>query len=168
MLRRWVIRDLSQLLVYTVDRHCKFWNADDLPYAFFQAVLDRQADLVSRWMLVGFVHGVMNTDNISIAGETIDYGPCAFLCLSSGDGVGSIDHQGRYALSESTVNHSVELARLAESLVQIVPEPEDGWKVCRNSGNILLLLREILSTECSTSLVLQPWRTKTLQSMVIY
>ena len=62
------------------------------------AVLDRQADLVSRWMLVGFVHGVMNTDNVSIAGETIDYGPCAFLDVYHPETVfSSIDHQGRYA-----------------------------------------------------------------------
>ena len=121
--------NLSQLLVYTVDRHYpELRNADDLPYAFFQAVLDRQADLVSRWMLVGFVHGVMNTDNVSIAGETIDYGPCAFLDVYHPETVfSSIDHQGRYAFQNQPSITQWNLARLAESLVQVVPgNPEDA------------------------------------------
>ena len=121
--------NLSQLLAYTVDRHYpELRNSDDLPFAFFQAVLDRQAELVSRWMLVGFVHGVMNTDNVSIAGETIDYGPCAFLDVYHPETVfSSIDHQGRYAFQNQPSITQWNLARLAESLVQVVPgDPEDA------------------------------------------
>jgi uncharacterized protein YdiU (UPF0061 family) len=121
--------NLSQLLGYTVDRHYpELGNSDDLPFTFLQAVLDRQADLVSRWMLVGFVHGVMNTDNVSIAGETIDYGPCAFLDVYHPETVfSSIDHQGRYAFQNQPSITQWNLARLAESLVQVVPgNPEDA------------------------------------------
>lgn len=122
-------KNLSQLLAYTVDRHYpELRDSDDLPFAFFHAVLDRQADLISRWMLVGFVHGVMNTDNVSIAGETIDYGPCAFLDTYHPETVfSSIDHQGRYAFQNQPSITQWNLARLAESLVQIVPgNPEDA------------------------------------------
>jgi len=121
--------NLSQLLAYTVERHYpELQNSDDLPFAFFQAVLDRQADLVSRWMLVGFVHGVMNSDNVSVAGETIDYGPCAFLDVYHPETVfSSIDHQGRYAFQNQPSITQWNLARLAESLVQVVPgNPEDA------------------------------------------
>ncbi len=121
--------NLSQLLAYTVDRHYpELQDSDDLPFVFFEAVLDRQADLVSQWMLVGFVHGVMNTDNVSIAGETIDYGPCAFLDTYHPETVfSSIDHQGRYAFQNQPSITQWNLARLAESLVQIAPgNPEDA------------------------------------------
>ena len=121
--------NLSRLLAYTVDRHYpELQDSDDLPFVFFEAVLDRQADLVSQWMLVGFVHGVMNTDNVSIAGETIDYGPCAFLDTYHPETVfSSIDHQGRYAFQNQPSITQWNLARLAESLVQIAPgNPEDA------------------------------------------
>ena len=82
-------KDLEALRIltdYAIDRHYpQSRQADDPTLAFFDAVVTALAELVARWMLVGFIHGVLNTDNTSIAGETIDYGPCAFHgCLSSG------------------------------------------------------------------------------------
>jgi uncharacterized protein YdiU (UPF0061 family) len=86
--------------------------------AFLQAVTARQADLVARWLLVGFIHGVMNTDNCSIAGETIDYGPCAFLDEYDPAKVfSSIDQFGRYAYGNQPGIAQWNLARLAETLL---------------------------------------------------
>jgi uncharacterized protein YdiU (UPF0061 family) len=92
------------------------------PYlAFFEAVLDAQASLVSRWMLVGFIHGVMNTDNTTISGETIDYGPCAFMdAYDPATVFSSIDHGGRYAFGNQPVIAQWNLARLAESLLPLI------------------------------------------------
>src|SRR5689334_6817702 len=84
---------------YVIGRHYPEAAAAERPYrALLDGVVARQADLVSQWLLVGFVHGVMNTDNSSVAGETIDYGPCAFLDVYDPAAVfSSIDHHGRYA-----------------------------------------------------------------------
>ncbi len=92
------------------------------PYrAFFQAVLARQASLVARWMHVGFIHGVMNTDNCAISGETIDYGPCAFLDEYEPAKVfSSIDHGGRYAFANQPRIVQWNLARLAECLLLLI------------------------------------------------
>ncbi len=95
------------------------------PAGLLRAVVAAQADLIARWMLVGFVHGVMNTDNTTISGETIDYGPCAFM-----DGydpamvLSSIDHGGRYAYANQPKMAHWNLARLAESLLPILAEGE--------------------------------------------
>ena len=87
----------------------------------------RQADLVARWLLVGFIHGVMNTDNISIAGETIDYGPCAFMdAYDPATVFSSIDHLGRYAYGNQPNIAQWNLARLAETLLPLLAE--DGEK----------------------------------------
>ncbi|MCK8672517.1 YdiU family protein [Rhodococcus sp. HM1] len=96
--------------------------------AFFQAVVEAQASLVARWMLVGFVHGVMNTDNTTISGETIDYGPCAFLDGFDPAAVfSSIDHTGRYAFGNQPRVLKWNLARLAETLLTLVDsEPNDA------------------------------------------
>jgi len=99
--------------------------AADRAAAFLDAVVARQADLVARWMLVGFVHGVMNTDNMAISGETIDYGPCAFLdTYDPGTVFSSIDRDGRYAYANQPAIAHWNLARLAESLVPLVPGDE--------------------------------------------
>jgi uncharacterized protein YdiU (UPF0061 family) len=92
------------------------------PYrALLDAVVARQAQLVARWMLIGFIHGVMNTDNCSIAGETIDYGPCAFMDTYHPDTVfSSIDHQGRYAYANQPRIALWNLARLAQTLLPLL------------------------------------------------
>src|SRR5829696_4984003 len=97
------------------------------PYrALLDAVVARQADLVARWLLIGFVHGVMNTDNTSIAGETIDYGPCAFVDAYDPTTVfSSIDHLGRYAYGNQPWVVQWNLARLAETLLPLLAEDDD-------------------------------------------
>ncbi|GIJ73947.1 protein adenylyltransferase SelO [Virgisporangium ochraceum] len=97
------------------------------PYrALFEAVVAAQASLVARWMLVGFVHGVMNTDNMTISGETIDYGPCAFMDAFDPAAVySSIDHGGRYAYGNQPVVAEWNLARLAEALLPLVDPDQD-------------------------------------------
>jgi uncharacterized protein YdiU (UPF0061 family) len=93
--------------------------------ALLDGVIVRQADLVARWMLLGFIHGVMNTDNTSISGETIDYGPCAFMEAYEQDKVfSSIDHQGRYAYSNQPNAMHWNLTRLAEALLPLLVEEE--------------------------------------------
>jgi uncharacterized protein YdiU (UPF0061 family) len=98
------------------------------PYrAFFEAVVEQQASLVARWMLVGFVHGVMNTDNMAISGETIDYGPCAFVDAYDPAAVfSSIDHGGRYAYGNQPRIAQWNLARLAETLVPLFARADEG------------------------------------------
>jgi uncharacterized protein YdiU (UPF0061 family) len=112
---------LEALADYAIDRHYPdARDADDRHAAFFDAVAARQADLVARWMALGFIHGVMNTDNTSIAGETLDYGPCAFMDeFRYGRVFSSIDHQGRYAYANQPVIAQWNLARLAECLLVI-------------------------------------------------
>jgi uncharacterized protein YdiU (UPF0061 family) len=113
---------LAALLDYTAARHDpNLIEADEPALAFLEAVVERQASLVARWMLVGFVHGVMNTDNMAISGETIDYGPCAFIDVYHPDTVfSSIDHGGRYAYANQPTIAQWNLARLAESLLPLV------------------------------------------------
>ncbi|WP_309232790.1 protein adenylyltransferase SelO family protein [Blastococcus sp. TML/C7B] len=97
------------------------------PYlALFEAVLAVQASLVARWMLVGFVHGVMNTDNMTISGETIDYGPCAFMEAYDPDtSFSSIDEGGRYRYGYQPLAAEWNLARLAEALLPLIDEDPD-------------------------------------------
>jgi serine/tyrosine/threonine adenylyltransferase len=88
---------------------------------FFKTLIERQADLVARWMSVGFIHGVMNTDNTTLSGETIDYGPCAFMDQFRWDQVfSSIDRNGRYAYKEQPKVMQWNLYRLAECLIPLV------------------------------------------------
>ncbi len=113
---------------YAIARHYPDAASAPNPYrAFLDAVIARQADLIAQWLLVGFVHGVMNTDNCSIAGETIDYGPCAFLdSYDPGAVFSSIDHQGRYAYANQPRAVLWNLARLAECLVPLLGEDDDS------------------------------------------
>ena len=96
------------------------------PYrAFLDWVIARQADLVAKWLLIGFIHGVMNTDNCSIAGETIDYGPCAFMdAYDPGAVFSSIDHQGRYSYGNQPRIALWNLTRLAECLLPLLDGDE--------------------------------------------
>jgi uncharacterized protein YdiU (UPF0061 family) len=93
--------------------------------ALLEAIIERQAALVARWMLVGFIHGVMNTDNMALSGETIDYGPCAFMDTYDPETVfSSIDRQGRYAYGNQSRIAHWNLARLAETFVPLLDDDE--------------------------------------------
>ncbi|MGF1456489.1 MAG: YdiU family protein [Alphaproteobacteria bacterium] len=113
---------VKTLADYAIDRHDpRARDADNAYLAFLNGVIDRQAALVARWMQVGFIHGVMNTDNMTISGETIDYGPCAFLDVyHPGKVFSSIDHGGRYAFSNQAGIAQWNLARLAETLLPLI------------------------------------------------
>jgi uncharacterized protein YdiU (UPF0061 family) len=120
---------LKVLIDYALGRHFPDVARDKHPgLGLLEAVLERQAYLVAQWMRVGFVHGVMNTDNMAISGETIDYGPCAFIDVYDPEAVfSSIDHHGRYAFGNQAPIAGWNLARLAEALLPILhPEPEEG------------------------------------------
>jgi uncharacterized protein YdiU (UPF0061 family) len=121
------INKLKALADYTIDRHYPECKAKDNPYlAFLNAVIERQALLISQWMHVGFIHGVMNTDNMSISGETIDYGPCAFMDRYHPETVfSSIDLQGRYAYSNQPPIAQWNLARFAETLIPLIDQNTD-------------------------------------------
>lgn len=112
---------------YAIARHYPEVAGAVNPYlAFFQAVAAKQAALIARWMAVGFVHGVMNTDNMAISGETIDYGPCAFMeAYAPGTVFSSIDRQGRYAYGNQPLILGWNLARLAETLLPLIDADED-------------------------------------------
>jgi uncharacterized protein YdiU (UPF0061 family) len=105
-----------------IDRHYPMAKEDDSPYrALLENVIARQAALVAQWLLVGFIHGVMNTDNTSIAGETIDYGPCAFMDAYDPMTVfSSIDQAGRYAYGNQPGIAHWNLARFAETLLPLL------------------------------------------------
>lgn len=119
--------DFKKLADYAIARHYPEVAADETPYlAFFEAVLEKQAALVAHWMLTGFIHGVMNTDNVTISGEGIDYGPCAFMDQYNPATVfSSIDHAGRYAYGNQPRIATWNLARLAETLVSLVDDDFD-------------------------------------------
>ena len=112
---------------YVIARHYPQAETAQQPYrALLDAVVARQADLIARWMLIGFIHGVMNTDNTSIAGETIDYGPCAFMDEYDPATVfSSIDHFGRYAYGNQPNIGQWNLARFAETLLPLLAEDKD-------------------------------------------
>ena len=109
---------------YTQGRHYPdLTGTEDRYFALFEAIITRQASLIARWQLVGFIHGVMNTDNMAISGETIDYGPCAFMdAYDPATVFSSIDHGGRYAYGNQPAIAQWNLARLAESMLPLFDE----------------------------------------------
>lgn len=121
--------DLEALLNYAVARH--YPDLENLPTAnkaaaFLRAVMLRQITTVTEWLRVGFIHGVMNTDNMTISGETIDYGPCAMLGVYDPDTVfSSIDHQGRYRFGQQPAILEWNLYRLAESLLDLLSDDQE-------------------------------------------
>lgn len=118
---------LSRLVDHAIARHHPAAADADAPaLALLDAVTDNQAALVARWMTLGFVHGVMNTDNATISGETIDYGPCAFLDVYDPSAVfSSIDRDGRYAYGNQPAITQWNLARLAEPLLPLIDPDVD-------------------------------------------
>lgn len=113
---------LRELADYTMQRHYPELILKPEPYfELLKAVIDRQASLIVKWMEVGFIHGVMNTDNMTLSGETIDYGPCAFMDhYSLATVFSSIDRQGRYAYGQQPSIAHWNLTRLAESLLPLL------------------------------------------------
>ena len=114
--------ELKIFFDYVINRHYPHLkDFENIALEFLKAVLDKQIDLVVNWMRVSFVHGVMNTDNMSISGETIDYGPCAFMDTYDPQTVfSSIDKMGRYAYCNQPIITKWNLARLAECLIPLI------------------------------------------------
>jgi len=121
------VEDLRRLADYTLERHYPDVEADDSRYlALLAEVIRRQAALIAKWQLVGFIHGVMNTDNMTISGETIDYGPCAFMdAYDPATVFSSIDSQGRYAYGNQPYIAGWNLARFAETLLPLLHEDQE-------------------------------------------
>jgi serine/tyrosine/threonine adenylyltransferase len=121
------IEGVRRLADHVIARHYPETEGAERPYhALLAGVIARQADLVARWLLVGFIHGVMNTDNTSISGETIDYGPCAFMDSYDPAAVfSSIDEQGRYAYANQPRIALWNLTRLAECLLPLFCDDKD-------------------------------------------
>src|SRR5713101_7387848 len=121
------IEGVRRLADHAIGRHYpQLVNAERPYHALLEGVIARQADLVARWLLVGFIHGVMNTDNSSISGETIDYGPCAFMDEYNPATVfSSIDEQGRYAYANQPRIALWNLTRLAECLLPLFSDQQD-------------------------------------------
>jgi uncharacterized protein YdiU (UPF0061 family) len=131
------VEGVRTLADYAVARHYPEAAQAAKPYrALLDGVIGRQARLIAQWMNLGFIHGVMNTDNMSISGETIDFGPCAFMEAYDPNKVfSSIDYQGRYAYSNQPHAAHWNLARLAESLLPLLVEEAGGEQPALNSAH---------------------------------
>ena len=132
------IDQLRKLADYVIERHYPELKEDNNRHqSLLRGVMERQAALVAQWMLVGFIHGVMNTDNMTISGETIDYGPCAFMESYNPNTVfSSIDHAGRYAYGNQPTVALWNLARFAETLLPLFDE-EDTERAIADATAIL-------------------------------
>jgi uncharacterized protein YdiU (UPF0061 family) len=121
------LEELKALADYTIERHYpEIGEGGNRYMTFLRKVVERQASLIAKWMLVGFIHGVMNTDNVAISGETIDYGPCAFMDTYDPKTVfSSIDREGRYAYGNQPYIGGWNLARFAETLLPLLSENEE-------------------------------------------
>src|SRR6056300_897561 len=119
--------DIKELLEYTINRlHPEILNENDKYLKFFEKITQDQINLIIDWQRVGFIHGVMNTDNMSLSGETIDYGPCAFLDEYNPNKVfSSIDRNGRYAFNNQPKIALWNLARLAETFLHLIDSDEN-------------------------------------------
>lgn len=123
--------DVRRLANYTITRHCpSIASSESIYLLLLREVIKRQAYLISQWQLIGFVHGVMNTDNMSICGETIDYGPCAFMDVYRPTTVfSSIDIYGRYAYENQPKMAAWDLVRFAETLLPLLHDDESKAEV---------------------------------------
>jgi uncharacterized protein YdiU (UPF0061 family) len=128
--------DVKALAEYTIQRHYPEITVTENRYLIFlQEVIKRQAALIAKWQSIGFIHGVMNTDNMTISGETIDYGPCAFMDVYDPETVfSSIDSQGRYAYDNQPTIAAWNLARFAETLIPLLhPNQDQAIKLAENA-----------------------------------
>lgn len=134
---RWcTVEELKALADYTLDRHFPEAKSSENPYvSLLKKVVKGQAKLIAKWQLVGFIHGVMNTDNMAISGETIDYGPCAFMDTYDPATVfSSIDAQGRYAYGNQPAMAGWNLARFAETLLPLLHHnQEEALKIAQDA-----------------------------------
>ena len=124
--------ELNTLVDYTITRHYpEISQSKNKAYDLLNKLIDQQIQLVVNWMRVGFIHGVMNTDNMAISGETIDYGPCAFMNNYNPDTCfSSIDHMGRYAFGNQPAITKWNLARFAECLLTLInPKKDESVKI---------------------------------------
>lgn len=131
--------ELRALADYTIKRHFPYIEDNENRYlSLLQEVIKRQAELIAKWQMVGFIHGVMNTDNMTISGETIDYGPCAFMNEYDPATVfSSIDREGRYAFGNQPGIGGWNLARFAESLLPLLhDEQEEAVKLAQNEISV--------------------------------
>lgn len=118
--------ELRALADYTISRHYPYIEGKEPYLQLLREVIKRQAELIVKWQLVGFIHGVMNTDNMAISGETIDYGPCAFMdTYDEGTVFSTIDTYGRYAYGNQPNMAVWNLARFAESILLLIHENQD-------------------------------------------
>ena len=126
---------VRQLVDYAIARHDpELAGRQDRDFAWLEAVCERQAALIAQWMNVGFIHGVMNTDNVALSGESIDFGPCAFMEVYDPDAVfSSIDSGGRYAYGNQPLIANWNLARLAEAMLPLFEAASPGKAVERAS-----------------------------------
>ena len=125
------LEELNTLVDYTITRHFpEIPKSKNKAYDLLSKLIDKQIELVVNWMRVGFIHGVMNTDNMAISGETIDYGPCAFMDNYNPDTCfSSIDHMGRYAYGNQPAITKWNLARFAECLLSLInPKKDEALK----------------------------------------
>lgn len=121
------ISDVKELADYSIKRHFPDIENHDNPYlSLLERVIEVQASLIAKWKLIGFIHGVMNTDNMTISGETIDYGPCAFMDIYDPDTVfSSIDRHGRYSYGNQSSIGEWNLTRFAETLIPLIDDDKD-------------------------------------------
>lgn len=152
---------LKQLADYTIKRHFPFISDEQNKYvSLLEEVIKLQASLVAKWQCVGFIHGVLNTDNMSICGETIDYGPCAFMDTYDPKTVfSSIDTEGRYSYQNQVAMVSWNLCRFAETLLPLINDNED--KAIDIAQNCLakftgLAISNIISEMCSKIGIFEP------------
>lgn len=133
--------NLKKLADYTIDRHYpEISDGPEKYFDFISAVVDKQAALVAKWQAVGFIHGVMNTDNVQIAGETIDYGPCAFLDTYHPEtAFSSIDTNGRYQFGNQPSIMQWNLTRFAETFIELITTESEMIE-----ADVLARLEEIL------------------------
>ncbi|HZK47888.1 MAG TPA: protein adenylyltransferase SelO family protein, partial [Atopostipes sp.] len=132
------IEDIKSIADYSIERHFPNLKNSGNPYlGLLEEVIKVQGLLISKWQLVGFIHGVMNTDNMTISGETIDYGPCAFMdSYSSSTVFSSIDRNGRYAYGNQANIGAWNLARLAETLLPLIhKDKEQSKKIAEEAIN---------------------------------
>ncbi len=146
------LEDLKSLADYTLQRHFPYFEANKNKYLFLlEEVIKRQAYLIANWQLVGFIHGVMNTDNMAISGETIDYGPCAFMDTYDPKTVfSSIDLHGRYAYGNQPNIAMWNLTRLAETLLPLIHE--DQVQAIELAKNALLRFNDIYRSNWLTGM----------------
>jgi uncharacterized protein YdiU (UPF0061 family) len=138
------IETVKKLADYSIKRFFPNISSENSYLEFLDAVIDRQANLIAKWQQVGFIHGVMNTDNTSIAGESIDYGPCAFMDTYNTNTVfSSIDYYGRYAYNNQHIIAQWNLARFSETLLPLLHEDEnEAIKIAENSIKKFMTLYE--------------------------